>query len=196
MSGQPSECGDSMPGGCGPPEGGAGSGWVWSRKPVWALTRYPVWFSHADGPTLIKRHQWTPLPLCQNHPLRSLKVLILSPSFLCWGHTGTGGPSLAIPQALEVAIPADMTPLCLNVGDVKRVYQCWIGGCSEGLSTSHMTICTHVHWAHLGVKLVCPAHGLSLIWMPSGNTKSSYFGVSQPTLINILVIISTIVLLG
>ena len=65
--------------------------------------------------------------------------------------------SLAVSQALEVAIPTHMTPLCLNVGGIKRVYKCWVEGCSEGPSTSQAAICAHVHCDHLRVRLACPS---------------------------------------
>ena len=35
-------------------------------------------------------------------------------------------PSSAVSQSLDVAIPAHMTPLCLNVGGIKRVYKWWV----------------------------------------------------------------------
>ena len=66
-------------------------------------------------------------------------------------------PSLAVSQALEVAIPTHMTPLCLNVGGIKRVYKYQVEGCSEGPSISWASICTHVHCDHLGVRLPCPS---------------------------------------
>ena len=63
--------------------------------------------------------------------------------------------SQAAPEVLEVAIPANMTPLCLQLGGIKRVYKCWVEGCKEGLLTSCATICTHEHRLHLGVGLTC-----------------------------------------
>ena len=66
-------------------------------------------------------------------------------------------PSLVISQALEVAIPAHMTPLHLNVGGIKRVYKCWVEGSSKGPSTSWAAISRHVCWVHLGVRLGCPS---------------------------------------
>ena len=41
-------------------------------------------------------------------------------------------PSLAAPEALEVAIPTHMTPLHLQLGGIKRVYKCQVKGCMEG----------------------------------------------------------------
>ena len=88
---------------------------------------------------------------------RNLKVLVQNP----W-HWWLGGaltqeaPSLVILQALEVATPANMTPLCVNVGATKRVYHCWVVGCHDGPSISHVAICTFVHNDHLGMKLLCP----------------------------------------
>ena len=76
-------------------------------------------------PCPIHLHQWPnllsrginepPLPPCPNHPLRSRADR---------GIQAQEVPSLAISQALEVAIPVNMTPFHLNVGDIKRVYKC------------------------------------------------------------------------
>ena len=44
-------------------------------------------------------------------------------------------PSQAVSLTLEVAIPAHMAPLCLQLGGIKRVYRCQTEGCSEGPST-------------------------------------------------------------
>ena len=38
-------------------------------------------------------------------------------------------------------IPANMQPLCIQLGSIKHVYQCQVEGCREGPSTSHATIC-------------------------------------------------------
>ena len=38
-------------------------------------------------------------------------------------------------QASEVAIPAHMIPLHLQLGGIKRVYRCQVEGCTEGPST-------------------------------------------------------------
>ena len=79
------------------------------------------------------------------------------------------GPTVDIPeQASEVAspatlpaseqtLPAGMQPLCIQLGGIKQVYQCWVEGYKEGPSTSHATICAHVCKVHLGVGLVCPS---------------------------------------
>ena len=66
-------------------------------------------------------------------------------------------PSLAVLQALEVAIPTHTAPLHLQLGGVKRVYKCCVEECSEGPSTSHAAICAHVCGDHLGVRLACPS---------------------------------------
>ena len=64
-------------------------------------------------------------------------------------------PSSAIFQALEVAIPNPIAPLFLQLGGIKRVYKCWVEGCSEGPSTSHAAICAHMHRDHLEMRLAC-----------------------------------------
>ena len=99
------------------------------------------------------------LPPSPSHPLRSLKKLHLKLQLLCLeNELALDVPSTATSQALEVAIPAHMAPLCPQLRGIKRVYKCWVEGCSEGPSTSHAAICVHVHRDHLGVRLVCPSH--------------------------------------
>ena len=52
-------------------------------------------------------------------------------------------------------IPAEMEHLRINVGNTRWVYHCHVEGCTEGPSTSQAAICSHVHQAHLGTKLLC-----------------------------------------
>ena len=83
-------------------------------------------------------------------------------------------PSLAVSQALEAAIPTHMTPLCLNVGGIKRVYKCHVeGSISEGPSTSQAAICPHVCCDHLGVRFVQvpPVTKPFSNWMPCKHHK-------------------------
>ena len=64
--------------------------------------------------------------------------------------------SSAAPPAPEEAILTHIQPLRIQVGGIKRVYKCWVEGCTEGPSTSWATICTHIRRVHLGERLVCP----------------------------------------
>ena len=50
-------------------------------------------------------------------------------------------PSPAATEALEVAIPIHVTPLCLQLGGIKRVYKCWVEGCTRG----HQLTCCYLH---------------------------------------------------
>ena len=66
--------------------------------------------------------------------------------------------SSAKSQALEVAIPAHIIPLCLQLGGIKSVYKCQVESCMEGPSTSHAAICACVQRAFGGgvdVSLLC-----------------------------------------
>ena len=63
--------------------------------------------------------------------------------------------SLTAPSVMEGEIPANMQPLCIQWGGIKRVYRCQVEGCREGPSTSQATICAHIYKVHLGVGLVC-----------------------------------------
>ena len=67
----------------------------------------------------------------------------------------TVSASAAATPAPEGDILADMQPLRIQLGGTKRVYQCWVEGCKEGLSTSRAAICAHMRKVHLGVGLVC-----------------------------------------
>ena len=73
------------------------------------------------------------------------------------GASGQGGTSLSIPQSKEAAIPIGMAPLHINMGDSKWIYCCWVEECPEGPLTFCATICSHVHQAHLGMKLSSPS---------------------------------------
>ena len=64
--------------------------------------------------------------------------------------------SSTAPSVLEGEIPANMPPLCIQLGSIKTVYRCQVEGCREGPSTSHATISAHMCRVHLGVGLVCP----------------------------------------
>ena len=64
--------------------------------------------------------------------------------------------SSAATPATEGDILAHMQPLRVQVGGAKHVYQSWVEGCKEGLSTSWATISAHVRKVHLGVGLMCP----------------------------------------
>ena len=69
--------------------------------------------------------------------------------------------SLTALPAPEEALPANMQPLHIQLGGIKRVYRCWVEGCKEGPSTSHATISMHVHVVQLGVGFMCPSCGKS-----------------------------------
>ena len=75
--------------------------------------------------------------------------------------SGPKGPAI-VPTPVDATpatggnIPADMQPLCIQLGGAKRVYQCQVEGCKEHPSTSQATICAHIRRAHLGMGLVCP----------------------------------------
>ena len=52
--------------------------------------------------------------------------------------------SVTVPPVLEGEILANMQPLCIQLGGVKRVYRCQVESCREGPSTSHATVCAHI----------------------------------------------------
>ena len=59
-------------------------------------------------------------------------------------------PPVAWPLGSD--IPAEMTPLCIKIGNAHWVYHCWVKGCPEGPSSSSAAICSHVHCTHLDNK--------------------------------------------
>ena len=63
---------------------------------------------------------------------------------------GLESASSTLPSVLKGEIPADIQPLCIQLGGIKRVYWCQIEGCKEGPSTSCATICAHMFRVHLG----------------------------------------------
>ena len=68
--------------------------------------------------------------------------------------------SSTAPSVLEGEIPANMQPLCIQLGGDQKSIQ-MSEGCREGPSISHATICTHMCRVHLGVGLVCPLYNKS-----------------------------------
>ena len=117
-SGQHPACGGSTPGGNVPPEGGVGSGQVGSRGLVRLLSHSAM--SMAQPP--VKRHQQTLFATMLKPPSQEHEEVDPESSapMAEGGTQAQEAPSLAVSQALEVAIPTDMTPFHLNVGSIKR----------------------------------------------------------------------------
>ena len=116
-------------------------------------------FLHVLYPTPPKRcHQAPTATISRPPPQKSEKIEPKPSAPAAEGsRLAQEASSLAVSQVLEVAIPFHMTPLCLNVGGTKRVYTCWVEGCSKGLPTSQAAICAHMCCDHLGVRLACPS---------------------------------------
>ena len=70
---------------------------------------------------------------------------------------GTRSPLLSCITSFGGGYPSPHDTPSPTAGGIKRVYKCQVEGCSEGPSTSHATICVHVHRDHLGVRLACPS---------------------------------------
>ena len=187
MSGQPSAWGGSTPGGCGPAEGGVGSGWVWSRRPVRALTKCPVPFSHANGTT--------PCQEVSSNPHHYCVKTILPGAWKCWswvlfipvveGYTGTEGPLLSHSSGSGGCHPCwHDTPSSECGGHHEGL---WMPGWGVQWRTIHLS-CGHLHPCVPG-PLGCKV-GLSFlprpssIQMPSGITKRRFIPQGLPTHIN------------
>ena len=131
------------------------------------------------GLPLPKRHKWFATATVSSPMAQESEALVPK---LKGGVSLQGAPHLAIPQSKEEAIPAEMEPLQINVGDTKQVYHCHVEGCKEGPSTSRAAICSHVCQAHLGTKLSCPScpHTF-LILMPSDAMASGCIPLGPQT---------------
>ena len=106
----------------------------------------------ASSQPSIKKPRLSPSATIMQSPLQESKGPEVSDPV---GQATVSTSSDATP-APEVDIPAHMQPLRVQAGGTKCVYQCWVKGCKEGLSTSWATISAHVRKVHLGVGLVCP----------------------------------------
>ena len=125
---------------------------------VWALMGSHIMFLHVlhPAPTQIMP------PISNHHHLctpRRASGSYTGSFCSCHGKIGVGtrSPLSSCTRGSrgDYSCPYD-TPLP-TVRGIKRVYKCWVEGCTEGLSTSHATICAHVHREHLGVWLACPS---------------------------------------
>ena len=80
--------------------------------------------------------------------------------------------SSTAPSVPEGEILTNMQPLHIQLGGIKRVYRCQVEGCREDPSTSHATICTHMHKVHFGWGWCVPsATSPSSTLTPSGITR-------------------------
>ena len=110
------------------------------------------------GPPLAKRCRWVHTTIFLTPSTQEPKATATYPLVQeLKGAHWIKGPSLSVPQPKEATIPTKMAPIHINVGDTKQIYHFQVEGCPEGPSTSHVTICAHVHQAHLGMKLWCPS---------------------------------------
>ena len=131
-------------------------------------------------------------------PPRVWKCWHRAPSICGWGGVqAQEAPSLAIPQALEVNIPANMTPLHPNVGATRGFISIELRSAVKDHPISHVAIYIHVHQAHLSVKLACPPCPQTFLNLDALRWHKKQVHTSGwPTFISIFVIISTIVLVN
>ena len=104
-----------------PPESGNASGRIRGRGFIWASDGCSISFSCVHCPTPSKRHcQATTTTVSKLLPQKPREVKAESSAPAAEGGVlAQEVPSLAISQALEVAIPTHMAPLQLNVGASK-----------------------------------------------------------------------------
>ena len=155
-----------------PGQDSIGCGRIGGRGFVWALVGSHATFPHALCPSPTQNAANLQLSPSPCHPTRVPRSCTWS-SCSCYKKSELAPevPTPAAPEALDVAIPTHMTPLHLELGGIKRVYKCQVEVCTEGPSTSHGAICTHVYRDHLGVRLAYPlVTKPSSIQTPSGIT--------------------------
>ena len=161
VGGIPLVAGERPPGNWRPPTSGVCSGWIRDWGPAQPPPRghdlarsfQTCWPTSAlEGQTGAYHNSLNPVnPRAQGYSLRPI-------SSRAKGDTlEEEGPSLSVLQPKETAIPTEIASLYINIGDTKWILHCQVEGCPEGPSTSHATICAHVHQAHLGRKLMCPS---------------------------------------
>ena len=142
---------------------GAGKNWsssgrIGGGRSVWTPEGSHIAFLHILCPTPPKKACHTPSTTVSRLPHQESEEAVPEASAPV-AKDVKQVPEAASPAAspaIEVAIPAQMTPLLLQLGHIKRVYKCQVEGCTEGPITSHAAICTHVHREHVRVRLVCP----------------------------------------
>ena len=134
-------------------DGEVGGGSYWFRVGGF------VWASEGSNITLLPTHIFTSSQENLPHPLlhhfTSPPPEPMEPKASVPTEQTLESTSLHCPS-VEREIPANMQPLCIQLGGIKHVYRCQVEGCREDPSTSHATICAHVQRIHLGVGLVCP----------------------------------------
>ena len=116
---------------------------------------------------LPKRHRWVLTAMVLHPTAQKTEAAVLD--------TSEWGPSLTCAQPQGGDIPAEMTPLHINVGDTHQVYCCQVGGCPEGPPSSYATICAHVCHTHLDMKLSSPLYPFTFLTpMPSYGMVSGH----------------------
>ena len=100
---------------------------------LYGLLRGVTSYSHPvpSQPPIKKPHLSPSVTISQPPPQESTGPDVSKPA-----GQATGPTSSATPPAPEDAILAYMQPLQIQVGGIKRVYKCWVEGCTEGPSTS------------------------------------------------------------
>ena len=109
------------------------------------------------GPPLPKRCKWVAFATVSSSTAQD--YCLRPHGFKAQGRHVRAGGLLSIHSSVQrvAAIPAEMAPLCINIGDTKQIYCCQVKGCPEGPLTSWDAICFLVYCAHLGNKLTCPS---------------------------------------
>ena len=108
-----------------------------------------ITFLHVLCPTPLKGCHHTPTTTVSKPPPQQSEGVEPEPSAPAAEQSGLAqeAPSLAVSQALEVVIPAHMTPLCLNVGASKASINAGLRGAVRnhqppGLPYAHMSALT------------------------------------------------------
>ena len=177
------ESGCSLRGGPEIRDQSSASGVLWARKDggsggrirgggfLWASEGSNVMFLHNLSP--ISPQESLPHTICHPPPQQSQELEASGPAKQALEST-----SVTVPPVLEGEILANMQPLHIQLGGIKRVYRCQVEGCREGPSTSHATICAHIQRVHL-VHCAPSAVNLFSIHTLSDTTKKSFKCVNR-----------------
>ena len=134
-------------------------GRIRDRGSVWALKGSCITFPHVLHPTPTQRCCPAPTTTISKPPPQESKGAEPEASALVvGGELAPGAPSSAVSQALEVAIPTHMAPLCLQLGASKG---CANAGLRDAVMAIYLTcchLCTHAQrpfGGEVGVYLLC-----------------------------------------
>ena len=107
---------------------GGGGGRIRGGRFPWASEGSNVTFLHILGHTSLKKVCHTPSATISHPPPQESQ----EPEASGPAKQALESTSVTAPPVLEGEILANMQPLCIQLGGIKRVYRCQVEGCREG----------------------------------------------------------------